>query len=48
MCFDLEYEKEENIAYSYNIIAEVMCKNEEGRDIDMSEVIHHNNNEDKI
>jgi hypothetical protein len=47
--FDLEYEKEENIAYSYNIIAEVMCKNEEGRDIDMSEVIHHNNNnEDKI
>lgn len=38
--FDLEYEKEENIAFSYNVIAEVMCKNPtgEGRDIDMREV----------
>lgn len=37
--FDLEYETVENIAPSYHIIAQVMCMNENGHEIDQSEYI---------
>lgn len=37
--FQLDYSSVENITYSYNVIAEVMCHNEEGKEIDQSEMV---------